>query len=262
MPVLLDRRDDGVAVLTLHDPDRRNAMTEAMGDDLARVCAEVAADDTVRAVVLTGTPPAFSAGGDLSMLEELGRRAREEGFDAAPFMRAFYDRFLAVRALPQPTVAAINGHAVGAGLCVALGCDLRVVSTTAKVGLNFATLGLHPGMGGSWLLPQVLGAQTAALWLYTGRLVDGATAATQGLALEAHEADRVLPAALAIAAEIAAASPVVTRQLKTTLTEPAADLDGALDREAAVQSISYATEDLREGLQAARDRRAPLFPGR
>lgn len=262
MPVLLDRRDDGVAVLTLDDPDRRNAMTEQMGNDLADACDELGADTDVRAVVVTGTPPAFSAGGDLAMLEDLARRTREEGLDAAPFMRAFYDRFLAVRRLPQPTVAAINGHAVGAGLCVALGCDLRVVSTAAKVGLNFASLGLHPGMGGSWLLPRTLGDQTAALWLYTGQLVDGATAAAQGLAVEAHEPEQVLPAALRIAGTIAAASPVVTRQLKATLTEPADDLDRALDREAAAQSVSYGTEDLREGLAAARERRQPRFPGR
>lgn len=262
MPVLLDHRDDGVAVLTLHEPERRNAMTEQMGEDLARTCAQLADDDRVRAVVLTGTPPAFSAGGDLAMLEDLGRRAREEGFDAAPFMRTFYDRFLAVRALPQPVVAAINGHAVGAGLCVALGCDLRLVADEAKVGLNFSTLGLHPGMGGSWLLPQLLGIQTAALWLYTGRLVDGATAARQGLAIESLPADQVLSRALELAAEIAAASPVVTRQLKVTLTEPADDLDAALAREASAQAVSYATEDLREGLAAARDRRRASFPGR
>jgi enoyl-CoA hydratase len=262
VPVLLDRRDDGVAVLTLHDPDRRNAMTEVMGDDLAAVCAEVAEDADVRAVVLTGTPPAFSGGGDLGMLEDLGRRAREEAFDAAPFMRAFYDRFLAVRHLPQPVVAAINGHAVGAGLCVALGCDLRLVAREAKVGLNFAKLGLHPGMGGSWLLPRTLGEQTGALWLYTGRLVDGATAAAQGLALEALPADEVLPAALELAAEIAASSPVVVRQLKATLAADAPDLSSALDLEAEAQSIDYGTEDLREGLAAARERRAPVFPGR
>lgn len=262
MPVLLDRRDDGVAVLTLHDPERRNAMTEPMGDDLASTCAEVAGDPDVRAVVLTGTPPAFSAGGDLGMLEELGRRAREEAFDAAPFMRAFYGRFLAVRDLPQPVVAAINGHAVGAGLCVALACDLRIVAVEAKVGLNFSRLGLHPGMGGSWLLPHTLGAQRAARWLYTGRLFDGATAAADGLALEARPADEVLDAALALAADIASASPVVVRQLKATLLRPAGDLEGALDHEAAAQAVSYGTADLVEGLAAARERRDPAFPGR
>jgi enoyl-CoA hydratase len=262
VPVQLERTDDGVAVLTLDDPERRNAMTETMGDDLTARCAELADDTSVRAVVLTGAPPAFSAGGDLDMLEDLGRRAREEGFDATDHMRAFYRRFLAVRDLPQPVVAAINGHAVGAGLCVALACDLRIVAAEAKVGLNFARLGLHPGMGGSWLLPRTLGEQQAKLWLYTGRLFSGLEAAADGLALEALPAGQVLDAARGLAAEIAAASPVVVRQLKATLATLPPDLDAALDREAAAQAVNYASEDLAEGLAAGRARRAPSFPGR
>jgi enoyl-CoA hydratase len=263
MAVQLERRDDGVAVLTLDDPERRNAMTEAMGDALAARCAGLAVDPDLRAVVLTGTPPAFSAGGDLGMLEDLGRRTREEGLDATGFMRDFYLRFLAVRELPVPVVAAINGHAVGAGLCVALACDLRIVANEAKVGLNFARLGLHPGMGGTWLLPRLIGGQRAAAWLYTGALVSGEVAARQGLALESLPGDEVLPRALALAGEIAASSPVVVRQLKTTLADiERIDLATALDREAAAQAVSYGTDDLVEGLAAGRDRRAPRFEGR
>ena len=151
--VKVEHPSDGVALVTMDDPERRNAMTEQMGRDLATALGELGDDPALRCVVLTGTPPAFSAGGDLAMLEDLGRRAREDGFDATATMRAFYDRFLAVRDVPVPVVAAINGHAVGAGLCVALACDLRIVAADARVGLNFARIGLHPGMGGSWLLP-------------------------------------------------------------------------------------------------------------
>ncbi len=263
MAVLLERRDDGVAVLTLDDPDRRNAMTEAMGDALAERCAELAADPDLRVVVLTGTPTAFSAGGDLGMLEDLGRRTREEGLDATDFMREFYLRFLSVRELPVPVIAAINGHAVGAGLCVALACDLRIVADEAKVGLNFAKLGLHPGMGGTWLLPRLLGGQQAAAWLYTGALVSGGVAAGQGLALESVPGDQVLDRALALAEDIARSSPVVVRQLKVTLAAvEGIDLATALDREAAAQAISYGTDDLAEGLAAGRERRAPRFSGR
>jgi enoyl-CoA hydratase len=260
--VRVDRHDDGITVLTLDDPERRNAMTEEMGDALTAATAELAGDDDLRVVVLTGAPPAFSAGGDLAMLEELARRTRDEGFDATETMQAFYRRFLTVRDLPVPVIAAINGHAVGAGLCVALACDLRIVASDAKVGLNFARLGLHPGMGGSWLLPRTVDPQRAAAWLYTGRLVSGAEAADAGMALEATPAEEVLPTALRLAAEIASASPVVVRQLKTTLATAAPDLDAALAREAASQAINYGTEDLREGLQAGRDRRSPTFPGR
>ncbi len=263
MSVQLDRHDDGVIVLTLDDPDRRNAMTDAMGDALAERCDELATDEHVRAVVITGTPPAFSGGGDLGMLEDLSRRTRDEGFDAADTMTAFYRRFLSVGELPVPVVAAVNGHAIGAGLCVALACDLRVVADDAKVGLNFARLGLHPGMGGTWFLPRVLGPQRAAAWLYTGDLVDGASAADQGLALASYPATEVLDRALELAGRIASAAPGTVRQLKRTLAEvERLDLDEALAAEAAAQAVSYGTDDLVEGLAAARDRRTPRFEGR
>lgn len=262
MSVRLEHREDGVAVLTFDDPDRRNAMTAAMGDELAARVTELAGDAALRAVVVTGAPPAFSAGGDLDMLEDLARRAREDAFDAAPFMTSFYRRFLSIAELPVPVVAAVNGHAIGAGLCVALAADLRIVADDAKVGLNFAQLGLHPGMGGTWFLPRLLGPERAAAWLYTGGLTDGATAAAQGLALEAVGRDEVLPRAFALAHRIAAASPVVVRQLKRTLAaSPQVDLTTALRTEAAAQAVSYGSADLAEGLEAARERRAPSFPG-
>lgn len=262
MTVQLEHRDDGVAVLTLDDPARRNAMTEAMGDALAARCAELASEQRLRAVVLTGSPPAFSGGGDLEMLEELSRRTREEGFDATTTMAGFYRRFLSIRDLPVPVIAAINGHAVGAGLCIALACDLRLVADEATVGLNFVKLGLHPGMGGSWFLPRLLGEQRAAAWLYTGDLVDGTTAARQGLALASHPADEVLDRALELAGRIASAAPQTVRRLKGTLAEvDRRDLDEALTAEAAAQASDYATDDLLEGLAAVRERRRPRFTG-
>ena len=261
--VQVDRRDGGVAVVTLDDPDRRNAMTVTMGEAISTTFAELSSDDDLRAVVLTGTPPAFSAGGDLVMLEDHARRAREEDFDATDEMRSFYERFLAVRDVPVPVVAAVNGHAIGAGLCVALACDLLLVADEAKVGLNFARLALHPGMGGSWLFPRRVGWQQAAAWLYTGRIVSGAEAAAAGMALRSMPSDDVLPAALQLADEIATSSPLVVRQLKQSLAHaPSATLTEQLGREAAAQAVNYRTADLQEGLAAGRERRAPRFTGR
>ena len=260
--VQVDRRDDGIAVVTLDDPERRNAMTPEMGDALRETFLGLATDDDLRVAVLTGAPPAFSAGGDLGMLEDHATRTREDGFDATDEMRGFYDRFLAVRELPVPVIAAINGHAVGAGLCVALACDLRLVAHEAKVGLNFSRLALHPGMGGSWFLPRILGQQHAARWLYSGRLFGGTQAAEDGLALEALPADEVLPAALALAEEIAVASPLVVRQLRASLEASRVnDLPAQLDVEAAMQAVNYGTRDFVEGIDAVRDRRDPAFTG-
>ncbi len=262
MKIRSERADNGVIVITFDDPERRNAMTAALGDELAEVIGPIRDDPEVRAVVLTGAPPAFSAGGDLDMLDGLARRARDESFDATDTMHAFYRRFLAVRDLPVPTIAAINGAAVGAGLCVALACDLRIAAEDAKLGLNFSRLGLHPGMGATWFLPRIVGPMRAAELLFTGRLFDGIEAAAFGLALDAVAADEVLSTAVALADQIAQASPLVVRQLKQTLA--AADgerLDEALVREASTQAISYASDDFAEGIAAARERRAPRFDG-
>lgn len=250
----------GVALLTLTDPERRNAMTEPMGDAIASAFEQLASDESVRVVVLTGAPPAFSAGGDLDMLEELGRRTRDEGFDAAPFMETFYDRFLSVRRSGVPVIAAVNGHAVGAGLCVALACDLRIVASEARLGLNFARLGLHPGMGGSWLLPRAVGVQRGAELLYTGRLVGGDDFAAWGGALESTPAAEVLPRALALADEIAGSSPQVVRQLRHTLdASPTSTLAEQLSIEAGAQAVNYGSDEFVEGLAAVREKRPPAF---
>ncbi|MDX1659313.1 MAG: enoyl-CoA hydratase-related protein [Nitriliruptorales bacterium] len=260
--VEVERRDDGIAVVTMNDPDRRNAMTGEMGDRLSATFQDLAGDDDLRVAVLTGAPPAFSAGGDLAMLEDYARRTREEGFDATEPMKSFYERFLAVRDLPVPVIAAINGHAVGAGLCVGLACELRFVAADAKIGLNFARLALHPGMGGSWLLPRAVGTQRAAELLYTGRLASGDEMADYGMALESLPADDVLPRALELAAEIATSAPVVVRQLKESLAAGRTNsLEQQLDLEASFQAVNYGTQDLVEGLAAGRERRDPEFTG-
>ena len=167
-------REGGVATLTFDDPERRNAMTEAMGRALAERVRELSAEDDLRAVILTGAGSAFSAGGDLDMIESKARAGVErpggevrEGHRR--FMRAFYGLFLSIRELPCPALAAINGHAIGAGFCVALACDLRIAAQEARLGLNFTRLGIHPGMGATWLLPRLVGPALAAEILCSSR---------------------------------------------------------------------------------------------
>jgi enoyl-CoA hydratase len=259
----IERRDGGVVLVTLDDPDRRNAMTAEMGDALRDTFAELATDADLRCAVLTGAGSAFSAGGDLAMLDDYARRAHDEGFDATASMRSFYERFLALRDLPVPVVAAVNGHAIGAGACVALACDIVVISVEARFGLNFSRIGIHPGMGGSWLLPRLAGRQRAAEMLYTGRLVTGNEAAAFGLAIEARPPSDVLPRSLEIAGEIALSAPQVVRQLKVSLRDTwERTLEEQLDAEASYQGVNYATEDVLEGLDAVRERRTPRFTGR
>jgi enoyl-CoA hydratase len=178
-------------------------------------------------------------------------------------MRGFYKLFLAVRDLPCPTLAAINGAAVGAGLCVALACDLRVASATAKLGLNFTALGLHPGMGATWTLPRLVGPARAAELLFTSRIVTGAEAAEMGLVGRALPAAEVVPATRQIAREIAACAPAANRGLKRALGRSmGASLEDQLSFEAEEQARCFETRDAREGIAAARERRAPRFEGR
>ncbi|WP_426755151.1 enoyl-CoA hydratase/isomerase family protein [Myxococcus sp. Y35] len=251
--------EGAVATLTLHDTARRNVMTPELGDALrARVEALKLRDD-VRAVVLTGAGGAFSAGGDLKMLERLRQASFEE---ARTFMLDFYARYLSVLELPVPVIAAVDGPAIGAGLCVALACDLCLVAEDSKLALNFVQLGLHPGMGATYLAPYRAGAQAGAELLLTGRRFDGKEAVRLGLALEAAPSGQVLARARELAGRIAANAPLAVRALKTRLGVDRTQLLRALEAEARFQAESYGSEDLGEGLAAAAERRAPVFKGR
>ncbi|MBW3562001.1 MAG: enoyl-CoA hydratase/isomerase family protein [Actinobacteria bacterium] len=263
MMIEVERRDGGIAVVTLDDPERRNAMTYEAGRALHDAFTDLGEDPDLRVAVLTGAGSAFSAGGDLDMLAEHARRTREEGYDASDAMREFYGLFLSIRELPVPAIAAVNGHAIGAGWCVALACDLDIVAEDAKLGMTFSRIGIHPGMGGSWFLPRMTHRQRAAELLYTGRLVSGADAAGWGLALEAVPADEVLDRSLELAREIAGSAPQVVRQLKRSLLSVHdRSLEEQLDVEAANQAENYGTDDVVEGIQAVRDHRQPRFQGR
>lgn len=256
--VLLDL-EGGVATLTLNDAARRNAMTPELGDALRARVEGLRGREDVRAVVLAGAGGTFSAGGDLQMLERL----RQVSFaEARVFMLDFYSRYLSILDLPVPTVAAVEGAAIGAGLCVALACDMCIVSEDAKLALNFVQLGLHPGMGATWLVPLRTGPQRAAELLLTGRRFDGREAVRLGLALEATPATETRTRARALATGIASNAPLATRGLKQRLGLDRAGLHRALAEEARLQAESYGSSDLGEGLAAAAARRPPVFQGR
>ncbi len=256
----LERRDDGVAVLTLALPERRNMMDAVMTRSWVRAVEALRADDALRAVVVTGEGTAFCSGGDTSWIGS----GTDAGVDALRGrMRDFYGDWLSLRDLDVPTVAAVNGAAVGAGLALALACDLRVVAEDARLGVPFTALGMHPGMATTWSLPEVAGLQVARELLLTGRMVDGVEAVRLGLALRAVPAAEVLPQALELATTIASRAPVATRLTTRALREGGhRDHASALAWEALAQAVTLASDDLQEGLAAQRERRAPNFTGR
>ncbi len=251
---------DGVLVATLDFPERRNCMDLAMTGAWTRLLAAVRDDRSVRTMIITGAGTAFSSGGDTSWI----------GADAAlgvPGLRArmldYYRSWLAVRELPIPTIAAINGHAVGAGAALALACDIRWVSETASMSFPFTRLAIHPGMGSTWLLREVAGNAVARDLLLTGRPVRGDELLTLGLATRLVAGAEFLDTVRGFAADIALTAPIAEASTLGALraTRPSA-LSEALEGEALAQAVTMTSADLVEGLAAARERRAPRFTGR
>ncbi|OBI21461.1 enoyl-CoA hydratase [Mycobacterium sp. E2327] len=205
MDYVLLEASDGVALITINDPDRRNAVTDEISAGLRRAVDDAQNEPNVHAVVVTGAGKAFCAGADLSALGT----AAEDG------LRRLYDGFLAVADCALPTVAAVNGPAVGAGLNLALACDVRIAGPAAVFDARFQKLGIHPGGGMTWMLQRAVGPQVARAALLFGMPLDADAAVSHGLALEVT--DDPVAAALALAAGPASAPREVVIATKATM---------------------------------------------
>jgi enoyl-CoA hydratase len=243
MSVLLERLG-GVGVVTIDLPERRNSLTVEMSAQLRGHVADCEGDDGVSAIVVTGAPPAFCAGADLTALGE----AREEG------LRAIYAGFLAVANSTLPTIAAVNGAAVGAGLNLALACDVRLVGPQAKFDARFLQLGLHPGGGMTWMTQRLVGPQTAAAMTLFGHVLDADAAVRTGLALD--KADDVVAAAVEFAQPAVRAPRELVVSTKRTLRTTATyhRHDDAVETELVAQLASMDTPAFAELLAAMRAR--------
>lgn len=256
----LDRPSDGVARITLDNPDQRNAMSPEMTRSWGLALTRIESDPTVRVVVVTGRGSAFCAGGNTDWIASEPEASVDR---LRTRMLEFYRAWLRIRDLEVPTVAAINGHAIGAGLCVALACDLRYAASGAKLGAPFVKLGLHPGMAATWLLPDLIGQAHARDLLITGRTVGAEEAQRLGLVSRVFDAADFEAGVAQAAAEIAATAPIASRLTTMALRNSGhPDIESALQWEALAQPITLATEDLQEGIRAAQDKRAPKFLGK
>lgn len=264
-PVLYERRGP-IGLITLNRPDNRNSMTPDLLDGFREVvhavAQEVRADHDLRCVVLTGRGRCFSAGADFkSQIQREGGGGRT----LLPHERSYamYEPFLTVLEIEVPVVAALNGHTVGGGFGLALLCDLRVANAGAKHGVNFARIGLHPGLGIGYLLPRIVGPVKAAELLLCGTLFDGDEALAMGLVNRSVPADQVLPTAMELAESVAAGSPIAVRMMKRSFYDALGwDIRAAAHAEAYAQAITVDTEDFREGMAALLAKRAPVFKGR
>jgi enoyl-CoA hydratase len=254
-----DEPEPGVRLLTLSLPKLRNAMTTELTEAWTRAIGNVKADSGVRVVVITGEGPVFCAGADLSWLGQL--EVNEGGPDSLrERMLPFYRAWLAPRELSVPVIAAINGPAIGAGIALALSCDLRYAAPSATFRASFIQVGTHGGMGANWLLAEAVGLSRAREMLFTGREVDAAEALQWGMVSGVCE--HVTDDALEVAARIAAAAPIATRLTKAGINRLPGSLDAALQWDALAQPLTMATEDIQEGIRAIHERRAPSFKGR
>ncbi|MBS0320574.1 MAG: enoyl-CoA hydratase/isomerase family protein [Proteobacteria bacterium] len=264
MPPLVRERRGSIVVATLASPQTRNAIDDAMAAALVALCADVQADATAHVLVLAAQGPAFCAGGNLrDMAAREGMYAGSPAAVRQAFHAGIQQVPLAFHALEVPVVAAINGPAVGAGLDLALMCDIRIASSAATFAESFVKLGLVSGDGGAWWLRRIVGAARTAQMTFTGDTVDAATALAWGIVSEVVAGDVLLDAALEIAGRIAR-HPAHSLRLNKRLLRDAehASLPEHLHAAAALQAIALHTDDAREGVAAALERRPPRFTGR
>jgi enoyl-CoA hydratase/carnithine racemase len=248
---------DGVATITLDRPEQRNAFGAGMGDELSHAYRAADADDAVRAVVLTGTPPAFCAGADLSAGGDTFRKRDEGGFSAAALETRAWD-------VRKPVIAAVNGHAIGIGFTITLQCDIRIFAADAKYGIVQVRRGVMGDGYSHWTLPRIAGFSGAAEILLTGRMFDGHEAKDLGVCSRVLPNDEVLPAALELARDIAAnTAPLSVAVSKKLLWETwQHDAAGIEAMETHLHHHLMAHPDAREGVLSFLERRPAAWQGR
>ena len=253
--------NDRVLTITLNRPDKLNAFSGTMREDLLAALRAAADDPATRVIVLTGAGRAFCAGGDVEYMSGL-----QKSDDVAAFRKlldAGREIVTAIAEMDKPVIASVNGVAAGAGCNLALACDYRIASESAKFSESFVKIGLHPDWGGTWFLPRLVGPSRALEMLMTGRMVDAAEALSIGLA------DRVVPAA-ELAAEteklanaIASGPPLAIDAIKRALRRsPTNELRAQIDLESEHQLAAFRSRDAAEGMAAFFEKRAAAFEGK
>jgi 2-(1,2-epoxy-1,2-dihydrophenyl)acetyl-CoA isomerase len=240
---------DSVATITLNRPEKLNAFTGTMREDLLEALRTSDRDASVRAVVITGAGRAFCAGGDVEFMSTLQKNDDVAGLRR--LLNAGRDVVLQIAAMQKPVIACVNGVAAGAGCNLALACDYRIASDAAKMSESFVRIGLHPDWGGSWLLPRLVGRGRAMEILATGRMVDAAEALAIGMVDRVVEATELAAETEKLAQSFAAAPPIAMARIKRALNASERnDLRGQLELEAEHQVECFLSDDARERIAA------------
>jgi 2-(1,2-epoxy-1,2-dihydrophenyl)acetyl-CoA isomerase len=255
--ILVDRAD-GVATVTFNRPEARNAIDARMREELVGAFDELEADETARAIVLTGAGGHFSAGGDVKTMVK--RHTAADGRARVEMLNRFVLRLFN---FPKPTIAMVDGFAVGAGCNIALGCDIVLASDRARFGEVFAKIGLVPDGGGTWLLPRLVGLAKAKELVFTADIIDAAEALRIGLVNRVVPAAELVVTTRSLAARIAAGPPGTLALAKSLLNRgTTSDLAAALELEAFAQGQAISSEDHAEGVRAFLEKRPPKFQGK
>jgi 2-(1,2-epoxy-1,2-dihydrophenyl)acetyl-CoA isomerase len=259
--IQLEVREGGVAVLTLNRPDALNALSVMMGNEFLKALDE-ARERGARAVVLTGAGRAFCAGGDLREMQHIAQQeGRAHAFFDQP-LNLLHDCIRALRKLPLPVIAAVNGHASGAGCNLALACDMVLAGESAKFNEAFIRIGLTPDCGGTFILPRLVGWKRAAELLMTGDVIGAQEAARIGMINRVVPDEELMNETMALAQRLASAPTAALGRIKQMLEESAVnDYSAQLEVEHKAQIQSGQSVDFKEGVAAFMEKRPPKFTG-
>ena len=264
---ILLTNDEGIAKLTLNRPERLNAVGPAMAQEILAALAEVDGNEEARVLVFTGAGRGFCAGADVGGMTGGTREGMGTARNAEE-MRRYHSRVvgkigITLQKMQKPTIAMVNGIAVGGGFDVALACDLRVGSKNARFRNAFVKIGLFPGWGGTWLYPRVMGLPKALEYLYTGDFLDAEEAEKIGVLNKLVAPEDLEKETMALARKIAQGPPIALRLMKLQAYKGMQmDLETAVEMAAACESITLNSEDHKEGVAAFREKRDPRFQGR
>ncbi|MBO8168126.1 MAG: enoyl-CoA hydratase/isomerase family protein [Thermoanaerobacteraceae bacterium] len=248
---------EGIGYLTLNRPQSLNALNNAVLQELSGLLDEIAENNEVEVVVVTGAGKAFIAGADIKeMAEKTALEARE-------FSALGHEVMLKLENLPQPTIAAVNGYALGGGLELAMACDMRVASKKAKFGQPEVGLGVIPGFGGTQRLPRLIGKAFASEMLYTGGMYDAEQAYQMGLVNRVVEPEELMDSVEELARQIMSKGKIAVQLAKSAVVNGLdMDLDSALAYEKEIFALCFATEDQKEGMRAFINKEKPQFKGK
>ena len=251
------QKQDFLYEIILDDPQKRNAMSEEMALEFREVVEKIREDRSIRLLVIRGRGKCFSAGGDLDMLEKKAEFSKEEN---KKIMLNFYRAFLSLRSLPFASLAAINGHAIGAGLCFSLACDWRYAHKDAKLGATFLKLALHPGMAATYYLPRLVGQAKASELLMSARIISAEEAEKIGLVNKCLSEEHFESEISNLYSELLQTGPQASIQLKESLSlSHNLSLEECIEREAAMQAENYASKEFLEGVKATKEKRKANF---